>query len=148
MRKLFLLVCTVLVAGLAAAQVMGNFSYSNSESRWGLTPGGVVMSPAPPYPVLITTPGAALDSGMPRPAPVFVMVSPMSASAVAPRSAASSRFISLGAATFSTAYDLAGRREDLAQVAAELKQSRQVHAARVYTNSDIAALKPPTPLSH
>ena len=147
MRKLFLLVCTVLVAGFAAAQVMGNFSYSNSESRWGLTPGGVVMSPAPPYPVLMMTPGATLDSGMPLPAaPVLLMVSPRTATA--PPSTASSRSISLGAATFSTAYDLAGRREDLAQVAAELKQSRQVHAARVYTNSDIAALKPPKPLSH
>ena len=147
MRKLFLLVCTVLVAGLAAAQVMGSFAYSNNESRWGLTPGGVVMSPAPPYPVLTMTPGAALDSGMPRPAaPVLVMVSPTAASA--PPSTASSHSISLGAATFSTAYDLAGRRENLAQVAAELKQSRQIHAARVYTNSDIAALKPPKSLSH
>ena len=146
MRKLFLLVCTVLVAGLAAAQVMGSFGYSNNESRWGLTPGGVVMSPAPPYPVLTMTPGAALDSGMPRPAaPVLVMVSPTAASAL---STASSHFISLGAATFSTAYDLAGNREDLAQVAAQLKQTRPVRAARVYTNSDIAALKPPRALSH
>ena len=148
MRKLFLLVCMLLVAGLATAQIMGNFSYSNNESRWGLTPGGVVMSPAPPYPVLMMTPGVALDSGMPHTsAPVLVMVNPAShpmstAASISPRS------LSLGAATFSTAYDLSGHSEDLAQVAAQLKQNRPTRVARVYTNNDIAALKPPKPLSH
>lgn len=149
MRKVFLLVCMLLVAGLATAQVMGSFNYSGNESRWGLTPGGVVMSPPTPYPTLMVTPAIALDNGMPQPVmsmPVLVMVAPGTPSPALSQAAAP-RFLSLGAATFKTAYDLAGRRQDLAQVAAELKQNRP-HATRTYTNNDIAALKPPKPLSH
>jgi hypothetical protein len=150
MRKTFLLVCTVLVAGLATSQVMGNFNYSNDQSRWGLTPGGVVMSPPSPYPALMVTPGVVLDNGMPRPAtsvPVLVMLGPATAPSADTVSAGAPRFVSLGVATFKTAYDLAGDHQDLAQVAAELKQNRP-HATRTYTNNDIAALKPPKPLSH
>lgn len=141
MRKTFLLVCIVLVAAVAYAQ-----NYPNLETRWGLQPGGVVMSPPPPYPMLMTTPNIALDKGMPR--PVIVMIAPASAPAATANPTATSGTLSLGAATFSTAYDLSGRRADLAKAAAELKQNRPAHAARTYTNSDIAALKPPKPLSH
>ena len=146
MRKVFLLVCIVLVAGLAAAQT-GYYEYANTETRWGLQPGGVVMSPPPPYPMRMTTPNVTLDNGMPRPAgPVVILRSP--ASAAAASSSTAPHTISLGAATFHTAYDLSGRHQDLAKVAAEMKQSRTMRAARTYTNADIANLKPPKPLSH
>jgi hypothetical protein len=148
MRKVFLLVCMVLVAG-ASAQVLGNYSYSGGESHWGLTPGGVVMSPPPPYPVVMMTPGMTLDSGMPQPAaPVLLMVAPATSTAMPTAAATAARSLSLGAATFSTAYDLSGHREDLAQVAAAIKQNRPTRAARMYTNNDIAALKPPKSLTH
>ncbi len=149
MRKVFLLVCMVLLAGLASAQVMANYNNSNGESRWGITPGGVVMSPAPPYPVLMTTPTIPLDASVPRPVvPIIVMITPAATSATPAAQSMAPRYVSLGAATFETAYDLSARRADLAQVAAELKQSRPLRAPRTYTNSDIAALKPPQPLSH
>ncbi len=149
MRKFFLLVCMVLLAGLATAQVMGNTNYSNGEGRWGLTPGGVVMSPAPPYPALMTTPSISLNGAMPRPVvPIIIMMSPAATPAASPAHATAPRYISLGAATFQTAYDLSGHRADLAKVSAELKQNRPMRASRTYTNSDIAALKPPKPLSH
>ena len=141
MRKSFLLVCIVLVGAMAYAQ-----NYPNLETRWGLQPGGVVMSPPPPYPMLMTTPNVALDNGMPR--PVTVIGNSANAPAANASEAGKSATLSLGAATFSTAYDLSGRRADLAKVAAELKQNRPARAARTYTNSDIAALKPPKPLSH
>jgi hypothetical protein len=146
MRKVFLLVCILLVAALAVGQT-GYYGYANSETRWGLQPGGVVMSPPPPYPMLMTTPGVALDNGMTRTAmPVVIMMNP----ATAPASISSNnpRMISLGAATFTTAYDLSSRRDDLAKIAADLKQHRALRAARTYTNADIAGLKPPKPLSH
>ena len=146
MRKVFLLVCILLVAALAVAQT-GYYGYANTETRWGLQPGGVVMSPPPPYPMLMTTPHVTLDNGMTRPAgPVVIIMNP--ATAPASTSSNNPRMISMGAATFSTAYDLSGRRADLAKVAAELKQNRPLHAARTYTNADIASLKPPKPLSH
>ena len=146
MRKVFLLVCILLIAGLAAAQT-AYYGYANTETRWGLQPGGVVMSPPSPYPVLMTTPSIALDNGMTPPAmPVVIMMSPAPAAAATP--ATVPRTLSLGAATFSTAYDLSGRHDDLAKIATELKQSRTMHAARTYTNADIANLKPPKALSH
>ncbi len=147
MRNIFLLVCMLLLAGLATAQVM---SYSTGESHWGLTPGGVVMSPAPPYPVVMTTPSVALNGGMQQPVaiPVIVVMSPAVAPAANPAQTTAPRYMSLGVATFQTAYDLSGHRADLAKVAAELKQSRPMRASRTYTNSDIAALKPPKPLGH
>jgi hypothetical protein len=146
MRKFFLLVCILLVAVLAVAQT-AYYGYANTETRWGLQPGGVVMSPPPPYPVLMTTPSIALDNGMMRPAvPVVIMMSPAPVSTAT--SAAAPRMLSLGAATFSTAYDLSGRHDDLAKIATELKQNRAMHSARTYTNADIANLKPPKPLKH
>ncbi len=146
MRKVFLLVCILLVAALAVAQT-GYYGYANTETRWGLQPGGVVMSPPPPYPMLMTTPSVALDGGMTRPAtPVMIMMTP--ATAPASTSAAAPRGLSLGAATFTTAYDLSSRRDDLAKIAADLKQNRALRAARTYTNADIAGLKPPKPLTY
>lgn len=146
MRKVFLLVCILLVAALAVAQT-SYYGSANTESRWGLQPGGVIMSPPPPYPMLMTTPNVALDNGMTRPAtPYVIMLTP--ATAPASTWATAPRALSLGAATFSTAYDLSGRHDDLAKMAAELKQSRSMRAARTYTNADIANLKPPKPLSH
>lgn len=145
MRKVFLLVCIVLVAAFAAAQT-AYYGYANPETRWGLQPSGVVMSPPPPYPMLMTTPSVALDNGMTPPAgPVVIMVNPKAAPASA---VTAPRTISLGAATFTTAYDLSSRRDNLATIAAELKQNRALRAARTYTNADIAGLKPPKPLSH
>ena len=144
MRKVFLLVCILLVAALAVAQT-SYYGSANTESRWGLQPGGVIMSPPPPYPMLMTTPNVALDNGMTRPVtPVVIMMAPAPASP----SAAAQSALSLGAATFSTAYDLSGRHDDLAKIAAELKQSRSMRAARTYNNADIANLQPPKPLSH
>jgi len=103
---------------------------SNATMAVGVT-SSAMMSPSPllySVPVLTSTP-------MVQPAPL----------AASESSAASASRVSLGAASFNTAYDfsdLGGR--SLAEVARLSKERAQQHPAKVYTNDSIQQLKPPT----
>lgn len=112
--------------GASNATIGNAVGASNATMSLGVT-SSAIMSPSP---IVYSVP----------------VLTPMPMAQPAPEAPATTQgHVSLGAASFNTAYDfsdLGGR--SLAEVARLSKQRAQQHPAKVYTNESIQQLKPPT----